>query len=352
MQFLNATLETQRRNLFLWVPVCFAIGVAIYFALSFEPDLVSICLISAFSILVLKFKKQDSITLNSAINIIILIGLGFGYAAIRSNIVAAPVLEYHYYGAIEGRIIGIDRSASNAPRILLDQIYLPGISPKRTPARIRISLHGIIPDNTLLPGQRVTTTTRISPPSPPAEPGAFDFRRMAWFMKIGAVGYTRNPVIPSAAPNAGGFRIWIFDLRMKIADSIRSEIEGQNGSFAAAIITGDRSQIDPDVMQVLRDSNLAHLLAISGLHMGLLTGVVFAFFRLVLSFVRVTKINTNAKKIAAVLALFIGLCYLALSGANVATQRAFIMVSVVFATNFLQGSRSVLTPINDAPAVT
>ncbi len=258
-----------------------------------------------------------------------LLCFGFGYASIRTTMVEAPVLTRQYYGPVYGRIIGLDRSASNAPRILLDHIYLPGIPEAQTPKKIRMSLQGHIPENTLVPGGRVAITGGLSPPGPPAEPGGFDFRRMAWFMALGGVGYTRNPVIPAAVPDDDDLRIKLFYLRMSISGFIRESIPDQNGAFASAIIAGDRSEINPATLDGLRASNLAHLLAISGLHMGLLTGFVFALLRYGLALFPYMSLRVKPKKLAAGFAIFIGFAYLLVSGSSVATQRAFIMATVV-----------------------
>jgi len=256
----------------------------------------------------------------------------FGYlnAALRAIIVAAPVLGWNYYGPIEGRIIGLDRSASNAPRMILDQISLPGERDIDLPARIRLSAVGNIAPNLLTAGQRVTTTGFLSPPEAAVEPGGFDFRRFAWFNRYGAIGYSRNPVL-AAWPRVAGFdaEISVLKLRMHIADWARSGIPGVNGAFAAAIISGDRSEIDPSVLGNLRASNLAHLLAISGLHMGLLSGFVFVLLRLGLVFIPGLALRWPIKKYAAFGALLAATAYLFLSGGNVATQRAFIMAAVV-----------------------
>ncbi|MGI9370236.1 MAG: ComEC/Rec2 family competence protein [Ruegeria sp.] len=77
-------------------------------------------------------------------------------------------------------------------------------------------------------------------------------------------------------------------------------------------------------------SNLAHLLAISGLHMGLLTGFVFVSVRVGLSLIPPVALRLPVRKIAAILALLSAAGYLALSGGSVATERAFVMVSVMF----------------------
>ncbi len=78
----------------------------------------------------------------------------------------------------------------------------------------------------------------------------------------------------------------------------------------------------------MRVTNLAHLLAISGLHMGLLAGFVFATLRYLFAAIPAIGLRLPAKKLAALCALPVAAAYLALSGGNVATERAFIMVAV------------------------
>ena len=176
------------------------------------------------------------------------------------------------------------------------------------------------------PGLRVMTTAHLLPPSGPAEPGGFDFRRHAWFQGIGAVGYTRVPLLTIA--EAGGWQP-MFRARMALAGRVRDRLPGEPGAFAAAIMAGDRSAMAQDTLETLRTTNLAHLLAISGLHMGLLVGFVFAAFRLGLAAVPRIGLRLPAKKLSAALALVVAAGYLGLSGGNVATERAFVMAAVV-----------------------
>lgn len=104
---------------------------------------------------------------------------------------------------------------------------------------------------------------------------------------------------------------------------------GETGASAAAIMTGDRSGMGQCTLTDLRASNLAHLLAISGLHIGLSTGFVFAVIRYGLALVPAIALRWPAKKVAAVFAMIVGAFYLLLSGGNVATERAFIMAAVM-----------------------
>ena len=90
--------------------------------------------------------------------------------------VADPILPFRYYGPIEGRIVVIDRSQSDKPRLTLDRVVLRDVAPDRTPARVRVSLHGEQGWITPEPGLTVILTGHLSAPEGPVEPGGFDFR--------------------------------------------------------------------------------------------------------------------------------------------------------------------------------
>ncbi len=318
-------LESQRQNLMLWSPVLLAFGVGAYFGLPFEPPLWAGRALGAAVLLWLGLSIWSSGLVRLLFLSLFFLNLGYLAAVYRSASVAAPVLTFRYYGPIEGRVVEIDRSASKALRITLDRVQLNRV--QKTPAKVRVSLFGIAPEMAL--GDRVALVGMLSPPGGPVEPGGFDFRRYAWFDRLGAIGYSRNPVVQMRPYDDAGKGLWLDSLRRSLATRIAEQIGGQNGAFAAAIITGDRSRIDGEVLQTLRDSNLAHLLAISGLHMGLLTGFVFLLVRHGLALWPRVALRLPVKKIGAVAALVAGFAYLFLSGGSVATQRAFIMVAVV-----------------------
>ncbi len=100
--------------------------------------------------------------------------------------------------------------------------------------------------------------------------------------------------------------------------------------IAKALIIGERGEVTPEIAEDLRKSGLAHLLAISGLHMGLLCGTVFFLIRFGFAAVPGIALQYPVKKWAAAIAALAGLIYLGLSGATVPTQRAFIMLLVVW----------------------
>jgi competence protein ComEC len=313
--------------LFPWVPVLMALGIGLWFALPWEPGarayaagVAALCGLLALW----RWGPELARPVVMALACVLLGGLAAG---LRAHLVAAPVLGFRYYGPVEGRIIWIDRSQGDDLRVTLDRVVLDRVSPDRTPATVRISLHGgaqgVAPD----PGLTVILTAHLSAPPGPSEPTGFDFSRMAFFQKLGAVGYSRTPLLALAPPDPGTGLV--NRLRAHLSNAIMARIPGQAGAFASGAVTGDRSGITQDTVDDLRDSNLSHLLAISGMNMAFLTAFVFALVRYGLALVPPVALRVNTKKVAALVGLGVAAFYLALSGANVATERAFIMVAVM-----------------------
>jgi competence protein ComEC len=172
-------------------------------------------------------------------------------------------------------------------------------------------------------------TGHLGPPPAPSSPGSFDFRMFAWFDGLGAVGYSRTPIMAVAPPQGGVW--WAHRARMSISAAIQDRIGGQAGAVASALMTGDRSGIAEETNEVMRASNLYHIISISGLHMGMLAAFVYGAVRMVLVGVQGAGIGLARPmhKWAAGIALAAAAAYLWLSGGGVATERSFIMVAVM-----------------------
>ncbi len=321
---LEAALIAQRGYLMPWAPVALGTGIGIYFLLPVEPDAWAWTAVGLAGLLALLAWRMAPLALAPLALGLALVAGGAGLAGWRAASVAAPVLPFRYYGPIEGRILGIDRSASDALRLTLDQVVLEDLAPDRTPARVRVSLRGDQRWLVAEPGRVVMLTGHLAPPSGPAEPGDFDFRRSAWFDGLGAVGWTSNPVLTAEPPQGG---LWVHRLRTRLSEAVRALIPGDAGGLAAAVMTGDRSGLSQAANQSLRDSGLYHLVSISGTHMGLLVAFVFGLVRTVIALVPPLALRVPGKKVAAVVALPVAVFYLALAGRDVATERAFIMVA-------------------------
>ena len=326
---------TERAGLMPWVPCHMAGGIGLWFLLPAQPGhlayaLAGLGLLAGLALWRIGGGTRRADALRLLGFAAIFTALGFGLCGLRAWRVDAPVLGFRYYGAIEGRVIEIDRSARDRIRLTLDQPRLERVAPERIPRKVRISL----PDGVTeapAPGTRVMLTGHLGPPPGPAEPGGFDFRRVAWFESLGAIGHTRAPVMVAAPPAPGG-ALRLHRLRMELSAAMQARIGGQAGAVAAALMTGDRSGISEATNQMMRDSNLFHIISISGLHMGMLAGFVYAAARLLaVAFQGFSGRGHGiaAHKLAAAIAILAAAGYLWLSGGGVATERAFLMVAVM-----------------------
>ena len=320
---LDRILAGQRGHLFAWSPVATGVGIALWFALRVEPGPLDHAAAVAVALLLAVAVPR----LHGAARVLAVAGAlaaaGFATAGLRAARIDAPVLGFRYYGPVEGRIVEIDRSASDKTRLTLDRVRLDDV--RAAPRRVRISLHWDGPQVAPRPGLTVATTAHLGAPGGPVEPGGFDFRRMAWFEGLGAVGYTRAPLV-ALAPVDGAP---VARVRHRIAEGLRARLPGETGAFAAAIVVGDRSAIPARTADELRAANLAHLLAISGLHMGLATGTVFGILRLLVAAIPWLALRLDGRRVAAVGGFLAGGAYLLLSGGTVPTERAFTMAAVV-----------------------
>lgn len=342
-----AVLTAESGRAILWFPVGLALGISIYFALDAEPPVwTGFAVVLPLGALIVggPFLRRAATVL--ALVAGLSISLGYGAAMLHAHLAKAPALAAMIETGVEGRVLELGRSSSGSPRVVLDRVRLFGVEPAATPERVRVSLGEPRPDGALpTPGERIRVQARLFPPGSAVEPGAFDFHLQAHFKRIGGVGYALGPAlfVPADVENGLLDRAFIAlgRLRARIANSLRATLPGPEGAFAAAILVGDRSGIEEPEQEALRAANLSHLLAISGLHMGILCGLVFAGLRSVLALIPRIALHYPTKKIAAGAALLAGLGYLALSGGTVPTQRAFVMVAVALTAVLL-----------DRPAIT
>lgn len=323
-------LAAQRGRLLPWAPVCLGAGIGLYFHLPAEPGPAAVLAAAGILLLALALRRRGGDLAWAPASAVALVAAGFLLMLLRAHSVAAPVLPFRYYGPVEGRIVEIDRSFSDALRLTLDRVALSNVDPDRTPARVRIALHGDPAGTALSPGKTVMLTAHLAPPDGPVAPGGFDFQRLAWFSRLGAVGYTRSPVMALAPADPGDWRLMAFRLRMDLSERMQAGMGGgQAAALSAAFMTGDRSGIDAETNEAMRASNLSHLISISGLHMGLITGFIFATLRFAIALVPPLALRLDARKIAAAVAMLAATFYLALAGPDVATRRAYIMAVVM-----------------------
>ncbi len=323
----------QRENSFLWLPVFFSIGIAFYFSIGFEPPLILsffiliFCLSTHIILRPLKHKGVIGQGLTYASFILLLIIAGFFIATLRTNNVYAPMLSKKL-GPVDvtGDIISIEKmDEGGSSRVILGNLEIEKLEIENTPHKIRLKVRK---DEGLKVGQRIKSLSMLNPPSPPLLLDGFDFRRYLYFQGIGAVGfmYYKPDIINQ------GRSSWeiIEKTRHNIARKITDALPPDQAAIAMALIVGQKKSLSNEDRQAIRDAGLAHMLAISGLHVGLVAGALFFFCRLGLVMIPNIALCYPVKKISAIFALCGAILYMLLAGSTIPTQRAVLMISIVF----------------------
>lgn len=315
----------------LWLPVLLGCGIGVYFALPVEPPLMlGWMMAGGFAALTLWLRAKHLIGRAILAAGVCAFALGIGVAGVRTWWVAAPVLS-HEIGplSISGQVAVLEKRTKGL-RVTLEKLTIQGFSPDKVPQTVRVTLMGAQPS--FVAGDWLTVRGKLSPPPGPAAPGAFDFQRQSYFRGLGGVGFSFGPAkVVGTAPQTGVASLgYAFQrLRSSISARVRAQIDGPAGEVAAALTTGARGGIPKDILDAMRASGLAHLLAISGLHVGLVAGIVFFAVRAILAIISPLALRYPIKKWAAVGAISGALFYALIAGATVPTQRAFLMVGLV-----------------------
>src|SRR5215469_11536255 len=320
-------VEGERR--LLWLPVFFGIGIGLYFALKAEPPLWPGIAATIAGIGALFALRHHPASYEAALAFTAL-AAGFALMCETAWERGAPMLQRHLGPvAVTGRVVDIDL-AEKGWRIVIAPDPLSGLDGGDQPRRLR--LHIPQKSDELNPGDRVSLKAMLYPVPAQILPGGRDFQRELYFAGIGGVGYTFGAAhrIAGAEPE-GGWREHLRHLRMEMTRRIASVLPGSTGGVASALITGKRGAVSEDVKQAFRDSGLSHLLAIAGLHLGLVGAFVFFTVRSGLALIPPVALRYPIKKIAAGVTLLVLACYLLISGAAVPTERAFVMNGLVFA---------------------
>ena len=330
------TLAAERERWLLWLPVGVGLGTAIYFTLTHEPPLwlglagMALALALVFAGL---RRRPALVLVGLALGAI---GLGFTGAKFRTLSVDAPVLAARTGPAmVSGQVVKVEPKPGG-PRITLADVAVRRLDADETPRRVRIRLRDS--QGRVAPGDWISIAAILMPPPAPSAPGAFDFPRHAFFKGLGAVGFAVGRVKHAEAPEGkgqGSFALWLTTLRQRIYARITQSLGGTAGAVAAALMTGERGAIPEEVMEAMRASGLAHLLAISGLHIGLVAGVLFFAIRGLLAALEPIALRFAIKKWAAFGALLGAFAYLLVTGATVPTQRAFLMAALVLSAIML-----------------
>ncbi len=317
-------IESQR--LMVWSPLLLVVGIWTYFSLSREPPgFLALCL-AALCVAALLWSRTSPL-----FKVLAIVVLGFAAAQLRTQWIATPLLRaYSPLQQLTGHVVDVDVRSKLRFSLLLEVTTAPGLPDIERPRRVLIQVTGkhIAPHV----GDSVRLTADLAPLPRPAQPGGFDYGRQLYFQSIGAVGRSKTDIVIADDPVPWRFalRRGFHGLRSAIGGRVREAIPGPLGSFADAVITGERASIPRSMNESLQASGLFHILSISGLHMALVVGGAFWMLRAALALSSTLALTYPIKKWAAGSAIFVGLLYMLLADSGAATERSFIMIAVVF----------------------
>ena len=165
-------------------------------------------------------------------------------------------------------VVEVDSPGTNGHRIVVAPVRIRGLPPEATPVRLRATVKGQPPP----PGTAVRLFALLNPPPAPASPGAYDFGRNAFFQGMGGIAFALGDTRPARLdepPWRLRLVMRVNGLRYALAQRIVARLGERTGGIAAAMVTSHETWISQDDLDLMRDSGLAHILSVSGLHMAI-----------------------------------------------------------------------------------
>ena len=170
------------------------------------------------------------------------------------------------------------------------------------------------PSEELMPGRRVTVTARVYHPGGADNPGGYNFREALLQKGIGIGVYGDDALTLSDAPgNAWGIAA---TLRHRLSLRLMDVMGAEAGSYAAAMLLGNRELVPSEDREAFSKLGVAHILSVSGFHVGVLAGLIGALLK---------RLHLSRKARLAVTAVILS-AYCLLTGMNVPVVRASLLM--------------------------
>jgi competence protein ComEC len=261
------------------------------------------------------------------------------WAIFRADILLSEVLPDEVDGQaiqITGQIKGLTLYKERSIRFDFEIAEITGNGIALIPRlkKVRLSWYGKYPE--IRPDETWHLTVKMKQPHGFRNPGGFDYEAYLFQNNIRATGY----VLTKGGENyriAKADYFTIDGLRNRIRENISHRfVDHPHFALILAVIIGDRSAMTDAQWRVLTETGTSHLLAISGLHIGMIAGFMFLIMRWLMSLTVIHFCSIPAQKIAAVCSIIAAILYAGLAGFSIPTQRALIMVVVTLVSLYFR----------------
>jgi len=334
----------EQRQLFVLLPHAIILGLVASLLASEAPAPAALATVGVALLLLLWLVRRALVVFRLTM-LAAAFWLGFSLLAIHGALFGTPMLWGSVYGTYQARVDGVVAVTADGRRIIVSGITAV---PPAKPVQFRRARILVKSGPPLAPGDVIQGAIRFYAVPGPAVPNAYDAEFHAYFDGVGAYGEANKPVTLVTVGNASAPDRLIDDVRQTIGARIRDALSEPAEGIARALITGDQTGVTDDARQIMATAGLAHVLSISGLHLSMVAGGVFAVLRLLLALVTPLARRVSVKKLAAVGGILAALYYYAISGGDIAALRSTVMLVLVFGA-ILTGRRA-LTMRNVAVA--
>jgi competence protein ComEC len=318
--WLDAWQIAERGRFALWLPVFMGAGILFYFALRSEPPAWMGAAVAAPAVGA-AWRLRMRPVLQAAALVIAAAAIGFAaaqYAAAR----APPRVTPPTHATIVNGLIRSVEALPEGRRVVMEAVQLDDGPALERWFRLRLRIDD---RQDVAAGDTVRIRALLRPPEPPAYPGAWDLQRDAWFSGWGGSGYALGPMELLGRPPAPAMDRIVQQLREAIARRIAMFVPGPSGAISITLLTGITTGIPPPDHDAFRASGLAHLLAVAGLHIGIVMGWALAFARISFAGSEYASLHWPTKKLAGLAALSAGGAYMVLTGMHLPIMRSFAM---------------------------
>lgn len=239
----------------------------------------------------------------------------------------------------EGKTASVEGKIYSSPLVLVDRTYylleMESLNTQPITGTVRVSVYK--PHTTFKSGDRVRfNKIRLKIPRNFKNPGRFDYHL---YLKSKGIDVTGNISRPETMERVGRFDLPFWhagpqQLRSHLVKSLEKLFPGEEGALLKAMVLGMKDSLTTEVRENYIATGLAHLMAVSGLHIGFVAATSY-FILWPLVFYGLFRLNPDSaraghtRKVTAVLCLIPVLFYMIVVGAKVSSLRAGIMVSAL-----------------------